>query len=100
MADPHEKRRSRWLQEAEILEFDGDVWIPEVHVYALLDRELAFERRRCAERLCQHCKDSKPQRDRETNMFMHQIYIKTTPSVTTLKTTICYADVLWRNEDQ
>ena len=100
MADSHKKRRTRWLEEAEILEFDGEVWIGEDYVYTLLDRELAFERHRCAAALCFHCRDAKPFRDRETNTFMHETYIETSPTVRTLKRVPCYADSLWRNEDQ
>ncbi len=100
MSDPHKERRTRWLDEAEVLEFDGKIWIAEEYVYTLLDRELAFERRRNAGRLCPHCKDSKPFRDRETNAFMHEIYIEENPRVRTMKRVRCYADVIWRNEDQ
>ena len=100
MTNPHIERRSRWLEEAEIVEFDGDFWVAENYVYILLDRELAFERRRCAALLCNYCKDSKPNRDRETNTFMHEVYTEETPTVKTLNRIACYADVLWRNEDQ
>lgn len=100
MVDPHRERRSRWLQEAEVLEFDGDIWISEGYVYTLMDRELAFERRRIAELYCSHCKGDKPYRDREDNMFKHQIYTEDNPRVRTLKTVACYADAIWRNEDQ
>lgn len=100
MTDPHLERRSRWLDEAEIIKYDGNVWIAEKYVYTLLDRELAFERRRCAALLCPHCKDFKPRRDRETNTFMHEVYVEIKPTVQTLKNVQCYADVIWRNEDQ
>ena len=100
MADPHKERRSRWLDGAEVLEFDSQTWIEESHVYALMDRELSFQRRRDAELLCSYCKDSKPHRDRDTNTFMHQVYIESSPTIQHLKTVACYADLIWRNEDQ
>lgn len=100
MTNPHTARRARWLEEAEVLEFDGETWISESKVYALMDRELACERRRNAELYCAHCKDSKPFRDRETNTFMHQVHTEENPRVRILKNVPCYADAIWRNEDQ
>jgi len=100
MSDPHEERRSRWIRETEHLEYEGTVWVEEKSVHALLDRELVRERRRNAIRLCKHCEDDKPFRDRETNAFMHQVYINKSPTVRILEMVPCYADVLWRNEDQ
>jgi hypothetical protein len=100
MSDPHIERRSRWLDESEVLEFNGETWIEESVVHALMDRELATERRRCAARFCGHCKTEKPFRDRDSNTFMHQIYIEDTPTVKTLTTVPCYSDGIWRTEDQ
>ncbi|HUS84362.1 MAG TPA: hypothetical protein VMX56_04395 [Anaerolineales bacterium] len=100
MTDPHKERRSRWLNEAEVLKFNGETWIEESYVYALLDRELALERKRNAMRFCHHCKDEKPFRDRESNAFMHQIYTEDNPRQRSIATVPCYADLIWRNEDQ
>jgi len=100
MSDPHRERRSRWLDGVEILEFNKQVWIEESHVYMLMDRELAFERLRNAKIFCSYCREEKPSRDRKTNTFMHQIYAEESPTVRTLKIVPCYADAIWRNEDQ
>jgi hypothetical protein len=100
MNNPHEKRRSRWLEEADVIEFDNKIWVDEDYVYTLLDRELAFERKRNASLFCSHCKKAKPFRDRETNSFMHEIYIEENSRMKSLKRVPCYADAIWRNEDQ
>lgn len=100
MADPHRERRTRWIEEGELAEFDGETWISESRFHALMDRELVCERRRCAELYCSYCKDSKPFRDRETNTFMHQIYTDESSAVRTVKIVECYSDAIWRNEDQ
>lgn len=100
MSNPHKERRSRWIQEAERIDYDGSTWILEASVHTLLDREIAGERRRNAVRLCSLCEQDKPTRDRDTNTFMHHVYVNKGPSVRILESVPCYAEVLWRNEDQ
>ena len=100
MSNPHNERRRRWLEETEILEFSDSIWVEESNVFSLLDRELALERRRNAMLLCKLCEDDKPFRDRDSNTFVHHTFVNESPTVRLLKTVPCYADVLWRNEDQ
>lgn len=100
MTTKHTERRTRWLDGAEIIEFNLRTWIEESYVFTLLDRELAFERMRNAKLLCNHCRDSKPHRDRESNQFMHHVFKETSPTVRQVEVVSCYADLIWRNEDQ
>lgn len=100
MENPLNPRRIRWLDQCESLLYEGESWYSENTVLILLDREIAFERKRVAGLLCSHCREGKPRRDRDTNTFVHEVYIQISTGNRTLRTEECFADLIWRNEDQ
>lgn len=100
MENPLNPRRIRWLDQCEALSYAGEDYYSEDTVLTLLDREVAFERKRVAGLLCNYCRTAKPRRDRDTNTFVHEIYVQESPGSRVLQTVVCYADLIWRNEDQ